>query len=114
MKICIALLAALMALVATQAQAEHFVIIDRQSNLQVEKDSIRRGGDGLVYATSFKDPDVDALAVDCRARKLFVLRDHDTLAGTYSDDPDWRNHGTSVSPNTLGEVVVNYVCANVR
>lgn len=71
----------------------------------IDKDSIRRGSDALVYFTDYDDtfhhPDTNA--ADCQRRLIY-----------FGQDAGWRDRGRPVGPNSFAEAELNYVCANVR
>ena len=76
----------------------------------VDKNSIKLASDGLVH---FEDYDKDKFrigAVDCQRRIIYPPGYDD--AGIY--DPNWRDKGQAVSPGSLGEAELQYVCANAQ
>jgi hypothetical protein len=82
---------------------------DNDISTYVDKDSIQRGGDGLVYFTDFDDSGDDhdaAVAANCQTRVLYLLK----YAG--KDYPDWRSHGEAVTAGSVEESELKYVCAN--
>src|SRR3954447_17796098 len=99
------------ALLASQALAQHWVAVGADKDelsTYVDKDSIRRGSDGLVYFNATTDAEEDsANAVDCQKRIEYLLRADDHLLDHPSDYPDWRDHGQAVSADTLGEAEFN-------
>jgi hypothetical protein len=100
-----------LALLASRAPAANWVTVgtDNDNNsTYVDKDSIRRGTDGLVYFDEATDDgDVSDLAADCKERVLYLLRMNAT------DNPDWRSRGHPVTSGSVGEGELQYVCANV-
>ena len=74
-----ALLAAPIALFAGQALAANWVIVGA-TGIRVDKDSLRRGSDGLVYFTDNIGMDMNKvgidenLAMDCQRRLTYVVK----------------------------------------
>lgn len=102
------------ALLASQAIAENWVTVAADpdgSHLDVDKDSIRRAGDGLVYYTDDSTDQSDAMAADCAKRLSYTLS-MNLIVGKHLDDPNWRNNGKAVKPGSFGEAELTYVCAN--
>jgi hypothetical protein len=105
-----------LAFLAGPALAENWIAVatDNGMSYSVDKDSIRRGDDGLIFFTSDtfvgKTSIVGKMnnAVDCQQRVYY------TLKIAKSDYPGWRNAGDAVKPNSTGEAELNFVCANVR
>jgi hypothetical protein len=104
------------ALLASQAFAATWISVttDGSSDITtyVDKDSIHRGDDGVVYFDDATDDDVDsAVAANCEEHVLYLLRldDHVHPASNYSD---WRDKGQSVTPGSVGALELQYVCAN--
>jgi hypothetical protein len=101
-----------MAMFASQALAHIGVKIgtdDNDISTYVDKNSIQRGSDGLIYFTDFDDSGDDhdaAVAANCQTRVLYLLK----YAG--EDYPDWRNHGKAVTAGSVEESELKYVCAN--
>lgn len=96
------------------AIAENWVgvaVNDDGSSLSVDKDSIRRGGDGLVYYKDDSGDQSDAMAADCVKRLSYTIS-MDLVIGKHLDDPDWRTKGKAVQPGSFGEAELKYVCAN--
>ena len=103
------LIAVPIALLGSQAIAENWVNLDTDKDgvvTSVDKNSIRRGSDGLVYFAEYYDDDDYANAADCPRRLLYMIKDQD------GELPDWHDHGKAVRPNSVGETVLQYVCAN--
>jgi hypothetical protein len=73
--------------------------------LSVDRDSIRRGPDGLLHFTTTDDtfrtfgPD----AADCNRRLIY-----------FGQDSGWQDRGREVAPKSFAEAELNYVCANVH
>jgi hypothetical protein len=107
MKIWIALVAVLIALVASQALARTWVAVGT-TGIRVDKDSIRHGGDGLVYFTDNIGMEMNKvgidedLAMDCQRRLTYVMKSD----GHLSD-------GRAIEPNSIEDAEFQYVCANV-
>jgi hypothetical protein len=99
------------ALGSSQALAENWVTVFEGEVLwlDVDKDSIRRGGDNLVYY-QLKSLIKTDRAVDCRTRMIYTLKIHDAAG---RDIPDWRNEGWVVEADSSAEAELEYVCANV-
>ncbi len=106
------LIAAPLCLLASQALAQNWVSIS-STGIRVDRDSLKRGSDGLVYFTDNVGMDLnkvgieEALAMDCQRRLTYVLR---FGAGQTSDD--WRARSRSVEPNSIEDAELKYVCAN--
>ncbi len=115
MKIWKMLIAVPIALLASQALAENWVTVatndDEGSSISVDKDSIRRGSDRLVYYTDDSGDQRDAMAADC-AKGLSYTLSMDLIIGKHLDDPNWSNNGKAVQPGSFGEAELKYVCAN--
>ena len=114
MKIWKTLIALPVAALAGQAIAENWVTVAANtdgSHIDVDKDTIRRGGDGLVYYTDDSVDQRDAMAADCAKRLSYTLS-MDLIIGKHLDDPNWRNKGKAVQPGSFGEAELKYVCAN--
>jgi hypothetical protein len=109
MKTAIIVAAGSMALLSSQALAENWVTLGgmgQGTSFGVDKDSIRRGSDGLVRFT-----DRNSLlgksnaAADCTGRILYDVED-------YKDqDPEWRKSGHSVDASSIGGIELQHVCA---
>lgn len=110
MKIWRIVLAAPIALLASQALAETWVAVASDSDgidTSIDKDGIRRGDDGLVYFSDYTDVDGKMdLATDCQGRVLYLLKDEE------HDYSDWRAHGQAVQSGSIGEKEYQYVCTN--
>ncbi len=114
MKIWRMLAAAPVILLASRALAENWVALGSMGEgTSVDKDSIRRGSDGLVYFTDRMDQgerggsiDED-LAMDCQRRLIYVLKfNREEAAG------DWRDRSRAIEPNSSDDAELQYVCAN--
>ncbi len=97
------LVVAPIALLASPAPAENWVTFGTTGQ-SIDKDSIRLGGDALVYFT-----DYDATmrvtgsdAADCQRRLIYFGVNFN----------GWRERGIPVGPNSFAEAELNYVCAN--
>jgi hypothetical protein len=109
MRLSLALTLATLALTATVAHAENWVVVvDEEIGASVDKDSIRRGSDGLVYFTVEYSEKSDA-AVNCDTATAYTLK---LYAMSGYDYPNWRNEGRAVVPGSVGDAVYHYVCAN--
>lgn len=95
---------------SSPALAEDWITLfaDEDFGLDVDKDSIRRGTDNLVYYQS-RSIDKSDGAADCQNRLLYTIKIH---AHGGLDYPNWRNEGRAVEPGTIGETELQYVCAN--
>jgi hypothetical protein len=102
-------------LISSHAIAENWVNVataDDLTKYDLDKDSIRRGSDGLVYYTESKtgeDGYVTDDAVDCQRSMIYLVKDQDGF-----DVTDWRNHGNAIKAGSISERELQYVCANVR
>jgi hypothetical protein len=99
---------------AGTAIAENWVGVatnDDGASLSVDKDSIRRGSDGLVYYKDDSGDQSDAMAADCAKRLSYTLS-MDLIIGKHLDDPNWRSSGKAVQPGSFAEAELKYVCAN--
>ena len=110
MKILKMLIAAPILLLSSQALAENWVTLGSMgqgTSFKVDKDSIRRGSDGLVRFT-----DDNSLlgkadkAVDCQGHLTYVVGDPG------HEDAHWRDRGHAVQPGSIGQMSLEYVCAN--
>lgn len=104
------------ALLSGQALAENWVAVvtdDAGFSTSVDKDSIRRGNDGLVYYTV---DDADAgkgdEAADCQRRIYYMINAY--TDGGKIDFPNWREKGAAVNANSRAEAELQYACANAR
>ena len=98
------------ALGSTTAFAENWVTVyDDEIFLDVDKDSIRRGGDNLVYY-QLKSMIKTDRAIDCQKRQIYTLKIYDTDG---HDFPNWRNEGWNIEANSSAEAELQYVCAQV-
>ncbi|WP_309662800.1 hypothetical protein [Sphingomonas sp.] len=99
-------------LCAGQAAAENWVTVfdDAENEMwaAVDKDSIRRGADGLVYYTSDTGGKGDR-AADCNNRILYTLKLY-VMNGI--DYPNWRSDGRAAVAGSIGEAELQYACAN--
>lgn len=75
---------------------------------EIDKESIKRESDGLVGFIDYDEAKVRGNAVDCQRRMMYPPAYND--AGIYN--PDWRNQGYAVAPNSIAELELQYVCAN--
>lgn len=112
MKLATLLTGLAIGLCASQAVAENWVTVFDDGNgamwATVDKDSIRRGADGLVYYTSDSGGKGDH-AADCNNRILYTLKLYVMNGINY---PNWRNDGSAVVPRSIGEAELQYACAN--
>ena len=101
------------ALVASQAATENWVTVIDDEEYEmwavVDKDSIRRGADNLVYFTSNNGAGKSDRAADCNSRTLYSLKLY-VMGGI--DYPNWRNDGRPVVSGSIGEAELQYACAN--
>lgn len=94
------------ALLGNQALAENWIDVG-STGIRVDKDSIRRGSDGLVYFTDNVGKSlngvgiIEALAMDCQRRLTYVLRSDGQLS-----------YGNPIKPNSIEDAELQYVCAN--
>lgn len=108
MKIWTILAAAPLALLASQALAHNWVAVGT-TGIRVDKASLRRGNDGLVYFTENirvggRNPGMtSAVVMDCQRRLSYVTK----LDGHLSI-------GYPIEPNSIEEAELKYVCANAR
>ena len=110
MRLSLASIVAALALTASVARAENWVIVvDDEIGASVDKDSIRRGSDGLVYFT-YEGGEKSDSAVNCDTGTLYTIKLY-AMGGM--DQSNWRNEGRQVVPESIGEAVLQYVCANV-
>jgi len=110
MRLLLALTGATIVVTATVARAENWVVVvDEEIGASVDKDSIRRGSDGLVYYTYEGGGKADA-AANCDTHTSYTIKLY-VMGGI--DKPNWRNEGEQVVPDSVGEAVLLYVCANV-
>ena len=110
MKMWRMLIAVQMALLASQALAENWVAVaadpDDGSSLSVDKDSIRRGDDGLVYYTDDCLDQSDHMAADCTKRLSFTLS-RDLIIGQRLDDPTGATMASPFKPDHLARPSCN-------
>ena len=78
----------------------------------IDRDSIRRGDDTLVYFTR-RWGDTGELAVNCTARTIYVLT-LSSMAGSDMSAYNWRAHGSSITPGSESDAELRYVCSVVR
>ena len=106
MKIWTILFAIPVALLPCPALAENWVTVavndDECSSISVDKDTIRRGADGLVYFANDELTESSAEAADCSKRVLYTISS-DLIIGKHIDFSDWRDHGEAVQSNSMGE-----------
>ena len=97
-------------LCSSQSLAETWVTLidDEEFSLEVDRDSIRRGSDNLVYFQSMSFDKSDN-AADCQSRQLYTIK---IYAHGGLDYPNWRKEGRAVQSGTAGETELQYVCAN--
>jgi hypothetical protein len=102
------------ALCASPAVSENWVKLGTSDNgtvWSIDKDSIRRGNDELVYftdETSSNDGlDTSDEAIDCQKRILYTLKINDL-----ADPDDWRQKGHAIATDSAADAVLKYVCAN--
>ena len=112
MKLAKAAIAMFVMCSGSQAVAENWVTVVPArdtalgvSEVAVDKDSIRRGSDNLIYFNSKLGSGLEDEAVDCQKRIRYFLK----LYGV--DRPNWRAEGSPVEPGYDPEV--SYVCANI-
>ena len=109
MRLSLSSIIATLALTATAAHAENWVVVvDEEIGASVDVDSIRRGSDGLVYFTVEYSEKSDA-AVNCETATAYTLKLY--VMDGY-DYPNWRNEGRAIVPDSVGGAVYKYVCAN--
>ena len=78
-------------------------------SVRIDRDSIRRGNDTLVYFTR-RWGDTGEIAVNCTARISYLL----TLASMAGYDMSayhWRDHGKSIIPGSQDDAELRYVCS---
>lgn len=97
-------------LCCSQALAEDWVTVfeDDIFWLDVDKDSIRRGTDSLVYY-QLKSLDKTDRAVDCQNRMIYTLK---IYADGGQDFPDWRKEGWAADSLSSAKAELEYVCTN--
>jgi hypothetical protein len=102
-------------LCASQAIAEDWIKLgtsDGGAVWSIDKDTIERGSDGLVYFTDTVSAtdglDTSDEAVDCERRIEYLLKINSDF-GT-----DWREYGHPVAAGSAMDAVLKYVCANAR
>jgi hypothetical protein len=101
----------LLALTGGAASAENWVSVFEDADgiyMDVDRDSIHKGDDGLVYFRS-DGPDVADQAADCSNGTLYTLKLYVMDGMEY---PDWRKNGRPVVSGSPGEATLNYACAN--
>ncbi|MEQ1755815.1 MAG: hypothetical protein ABL973_16965 [Micropepsaceae bacterium] len=109
MRLSLSSIVATLALTATVAHAANWVVVvDDVIGASVDKDSIRRGSDGLVYFTVEYSEKSDA-AVNCETATAYTIKLYVMDGYNY---PNWRNEGRAVIPESVGDAVYKYVCAN--
>ena len=111
MKTGIIVLAGSMALLSSQALAENWVALGSMgqgTSFSVDKDSIRRGSDGLVRFTDQNSLlGKSNVAADCGAHVVYDIEDDQA-----KDPSRWRKSGHAVDANSVGGIELQYVCAN--
>ena len=109
MRLSVSFIIATLVLTATTAKAENWVVVlDEVIGASVDKDSIRRGSDGLVYFTVRYASRSDA-AVNCETATSYTIKLYEMDGYNF---PNWRNEGRPVVPGSPGDAVYQYVCAN--
>lgn len=109
MRLSIFSILAMLVLTATAALAENWVVVlDEVIGASVDRDSIRRGSDGLVYFTVRYANKSDA-AVNCETATSYTIKLYVMDGYNY---PNWRNEGSPVVPGSPGDAVYQYVCSN--
>ena len=98
-------------LCASQAMAVDWVTVASNNDddtWQVDKDSIHRASDGLVYFSDLYDDGVRMSdnAADCQGRIIYALKDDDVVY------PNWRENGEAPVAGSAGDLELQYVCAN--
>ena len=104
------------ALLGSQALAENWVTVAANpdgSHIDVDKDTIRRGSDGLVYYKDDSGDQSDAMAADCNKHLSYTLS-MDLIIGKHLDNPNWRNDGKGVEPGSFGQAELQYACTNAK
>ena len=100
---------ATLALTATAAKAENWVVVvDEVIGASVDRDSISRGSDGLVDFTVRYSAKSDA-AVNCQTATSYTIKLYVMQGYNY---PNWRNEGEPIVPGSVEDAVFKYVCAN--
>lgn len=101
---------ALAALGSSPALAENWVTVFEDDPIwgRVDKDSIRRGADNLVYYKS-DGPDQADRAADCQKRVTYMLKLY-VMKGL--DYPNWRNDPQAIVEGSAGAAELQYACAN--
>ena len=110
MKIWRMLIAVPIVLLANQALAENWVTVfndEDEGVVTVDKDSIHRGSDGLVYFMDHRDLDREDMAVDCQGRIAYLLKIYDVMSWS-----DWRKRGDAIVAGSPDDAELQYVCAN--
>lgn len=102
---------------SSQALAGNWVTHEGPLWFRIDKDTIRRGNDNLVYYRSQSSMFELDNAVDCKKRVYFTLKRlvPENLKQYMPEDtvyPNWRNDGRAVVPGSVGEAELQYVCAN--
>ena len=104
-----------MVLLASPALAENWVTVITDSDglsTRVDKDSIRRGSDGLAYYTvndeftGVKEDD----AADCQRRVYYEINLYAPWG--HSEIPNWRQKGTPAKSDSSAEAALKYACSN--
>ena len=112
MKISKILISATIVLVSSQALAENWIVLGSMgqgTSFSVDKDSIRRGSDGLVrFTTNNSLLGKGDEAADCQKRLTYAVGDHG------HEYANWRDHGRAIKAGSIGEIDLQYVCANSR
>jgi hypothetical protein len=96
-----------LALLASQALAETWIPI-ADTGIRVDRDTMLRGNDGLIYFTDNIRMSGDStgvtekLAMDCSRHWTFVLRPDGTLSA-----------GSAIEANSIEDAEFKYVCGNL-
>lgn len=104
-------IALMVALGSSPALAENWVTVfdSEPFSASVDKDSIRRGSDNLVYFTSNGAGGKTDNAADCQRRLTYTLKLYVHGGLNY---PNWRDEGRAVVVDSIGDAILTYACAN--
>ena len=99
---------------SSAAPAENWVTVYEKDIfwLEIDKDSIRRGSDNLVYY-QLKNLGKTDRAVDCGKRMIYTLNIHAGAGQDGQNFPDWRNEGWVADSLPSAKAELEYACANV-
>ena len=99
---------------SSPALAENWVTVFEHEPIwaSVDKDSIRRGSDNLVYY-QLKNLGKTDRAVDCGKRMIYTLNIHAGAGQDGQNFPDWRNEGWVADSLPSAKAELEYACANV-